>query len=662
MKKLFTTAKKNILKSVRNVFGIFSASHARVFKKTTKKQFYFHKKIALLLLFVIIVGVIAPIGINTAQAQAKDTVDYIKDTALGVWGYMGDVITDPADAILGGLANLATKAVKAGANEIMVFGAFLLDESLTYSIQSQHFKFTGIQNAWKVFRDVANMTFIFILLYIAFATILQLGGSYKRMLVTLIIIALLINFSFFFTGIIIDTSNILALFLYNIITDGGTITMSEQFGNVMQLNSIFGKGTYDTLGQGDKAAANLGATFFFILAFFVFLSAAILFVLRTIALMFVLILAPLAFAAVILPATKSNFNKWLHHLINYSFVAPVYLLGILVVLIMIPDMFSLSGAEAKALARGDTSIGIDKFNIFLGFIMVFGLLAGVLAISRSMADKIGGLSVKYAGKITGLAAGAAAWGTRKTVGAASRAARDSETLQKLAKSDNIATRYAGRAALRTADYGARSSFDARRGIQGGLGAAGIKTDLGRPGGKGGYEADVKRRDKKRAEFTAHLDEKAQEAYMRDIESRSPGGIRRTLAAAASESGVANEEKKGVKKTQKEKKNAEKQLREAKLNMAAGVEGAASKVAEAETVLEVANTKLKQSLSALRTASPYEADKANRVQKRVVDAAKIRGDKAQLAQIKKALEDLGYEEKDQTTPEPKTESDDNKSAT
>lgn len=77
-------------------------------------------------------------------------------------------------------------------------------------------KSTFIPTAWAIVRDLSNIFFILILLYIAIKTILGLGGSeVKKMIAHVIIMALLINFSMFFTQVIIDSSNILALIFYN---------------------------------------------------------------------------------------------------------------------------------------------------------------------------------------------------------------------------------------------------------------------------------------------------------------------------------------------------------------------------------------------------------------------------------------------------------------
>ncbi len=90
-----------------------------------------------------------------------------------------------------------------------------------------------INNAWAVVRDLSNIFFILILLYIAIKMILGLGGSeVKKMIARVIIVALLINFSMFFTKIVIDSSNILALVFYNKIN---VTTVSASYEPILNL-------------------------------------------------------------------------------------------------------------------------------------------------------------------------------------------------------------------------------------------------------------------------------------------------------------------------------------------------------------------------------------------------------------------------------------------
>lgn len=103
-----------------------------------------------------------------------------------------------------------------------VFPAFLLTLSaklfnilIALTLSSSLYTATFISEGWAVVRDFVNIFFILILLYVAIQTILGMGHETKKIIVRVIIMALLINFSMFFTKVIIDSSNILALVFYN---------------------------------------------------------------------------------------------------------------------------------------------------------------------------------------------------------------------------------------------------------------------------------------------------------------------------------------------------------------------------------------------------------------------------------------------------------------
>ena len=82
---------------------------------------------------------------------------------------------------------------------------------LDTKIYSQNF----LSESWGVVRDLSNVFFIIILLYVAIEMILGMGHGGKKTIAQVIIMALLINFSMFATRIVIDSSNILALIFYN---------------------------------------------------------------------------------------------------------------------------------------------------------------------------------------------------------------------------------------------------------------------------------------------------------------------------------------------------------------------------------------------------------------------------------------------------------------
>jgi len=553
IEKLFLIGKKLLSRCTKRISQFFSVFRVQLFQKPTKKTFRFRKKIVLLLLFVVIAGIIAPIGVQPAHAFAFGGLGVlaVMGVTYGVSQLFGGKIVD---ATAGALFELLTDLIKDIGAWFVSVAEILLDKSIQYTLNTENLALDGIKTGWSIIRDVANMLFIFALLYIAFAMILQLGGNFKQLLVILIIVALLINFSFFLTGLVIDASNILGLFIYNAIAPLNTatpndptdrITIGSQLSNALDTDSAINKKVIKSLDSNvQKGVVHLMAGVVFFTTGVVFLFLALLFVFRTVVLMFILILSPLAFAAAVLPATRKHFHTWLNKLINQAFVAPVtlLLLAIVVGIVNAKEIRTAAGTEDASfisafliLNQDGTTFDVDTFGIFLSFAIILGLLVGVLIVARSMAGSIANLSTKYTGKLIGLgvgaAAGAAAVAGRRGLGPLARAARDSEWAEKGGKSKNVFTRYASRAAIRTADYGARSSFDVRatgaaKMAAGGLGALGVKADFGKAEGKGGYESDIKRRDLRRAAVADNLDEAGKRKYAEDIYARSPTGLKR----------------------------------------------------------------------------------------------------------------------------------------
>ncbi len=98
---------------------------------------------------------------------------------------------------------------------VLVITARFFDIVVALGLSSALLTGEFIGKLWEIVRDLSNLFFILVLLYIAIRLILGLGGETKKMIAHVIIMALLINFSMFFTKVVIDTSNVLALIFYN---------------------------------------------------------------------------------------------------------------------------------------------------------------------------------------------------------------------------------------------------------------------------------------------------------------------------------------------------------------------------------------------------------------------------------------------------------------
>lgn len=275
------------------------------------------------------------------------------------------------------------------------------------SLNSEVFNTKMVVDGWAISRDVANLFFIFILLYIAIATILQLSNyGMKQLLGKIIIIALLVNFSLLITRVIVDSSNILALEFYDSISvEGGTATSIMAGGTAKDLSQVFvsgfnpqnllksknfGKtveeGVVDTLLV--VVVSMLLASILVLVAAFVLFAAGVLFVIRTVTLWLLMVLAPLAFLAMTLPATRGHASKWWTKLFEQSFFAPVFMFLFYLVAKIIDSGF-LNNMVTSIDVGGGVSEGFkETFSTFavvsIQFVFLGALMIACLVIAKQM--------------------------------------------------------------------------------------------------------------------------------------------------------------------------------------------------------------------------------------------------------------------------------------
>jgi hypothetical protein len=318
--------------------------------------------------------------------------------------------------------------------------AILFNATINYTLNMAAFikDIPIVDLGWTVFRDVTNLLFIFIILYIAINTIVgNEGYGIKKLLGKVIIGAMLINFSLFFTQAMVDASNIFALQFYHKITQdaqGANIAagssannkdydsgISAAFVNAMGLQQIYqlGKGSSDgdvstnlSGGELDKTkiglnASNLiivglGGTVLVLITAFVFFAGTMMLLARTVVLVFLMILSPIAFMGNILPALGKYTGEWWSKLTSNLLFAPVYMMLLYLVINMV------TGSNFKKLGGGngtfaDLFAGGDNWvPTLMTFVILIMLMVGCLII----ASKLGVIGGKWAEKTgMGLASG-----------------------------------------------------------------------------------------------------------------------------------------------------------------------------------------------------------------------------------------------------------------
>src|SRR3989338_8061375 len=148
----------------------------------------------------------------------------------------------------------------------LFLAGYIFDISMhfTLNISDLMTRVPVVDIGWKFFRDLANVFFIFILLWIALSTILGLNsGKTKELIVHLVVVALLMNFSLFITKTIIDGSNIIALHFYNLIVNSQTTGANQIMTPQGSMSGAFMEGLkiqtlYDSRAIGEPGKERAG--------------------------------------------------------------------------------------------------------------------------------------------------------------------------------------------------------------------------------------------------------------------------------------------------------------------------------------------------------------------------------------------------------------------
>src|SRR3989344_2134160 len=434
-----------------------------------------------------------------------------------------------------------------------------------------------IQTAWAVTRDLSNIFFILILLYIAIKMILGIGGhDVKKMIVNVVLMALLINFSMFFTQVVIDTSNILALVFYNKLevrttTGAGadakaipydSVTgekdisgaMVNAFNPTLLLdNNFFGKVATQKIPGGlpvtDRVPGSivmgitLIAAALMIYAAYAFFIAGISFMGRMIELFVLIIFSPFAFMSFSIPELEKigylGWTAWKDRLLTTAFMAPIFMFFMYFIFRMI---------QAKIFANLTTNNGGALQTILFVIIpalVILSLLMKATEFAKKGGGQFAAVVTSGAKIISGVALGAATGGAA-LAGTALIGGAGGSTANKLASGANrfgawsekkFGTSFgANKLASGLTSVGAyaqKSSFDIR-GIK--IGGKSLASVTGIPMGEakqGGYTQRRKEQVEKRMKRAELLNVREDEGLKQAL-NKTEGDLQELLATNARE--------------------------------------------------------------------------------------------------------------------------------
>lgn len=303
-------------------------------------------------------------------------------------------------------------------------GAMLLDQALKFLVLEMGVFVSGngpaqtIRLAWVVIRDLMNLAIVAGFIAVGISTILQVAQyNASKFLTRLIIGALLVNFSFFFAGAMIDAANFVTVKIYdsktfqgscvkrttgangssNLVSSGCTISnafmASTKLGSLEDLNKLSGgiRGIEGSYNLKFLVLATFGSVLFFV-AGFVFFTAAILLIGRFVALILLLVTSPLGIAGTQIPYIDKYAGKWWSEFTSQVLFAPIYMMLIAISFQVIKGTTTFlqqkSGGNASlaAIGSGDFNYTIESaMPLVLSFFIAVSFMWTALKIAQQMS-------------------------------------------------------------------------------------------------------------------------------------------------------------------------------------------------------------------------------------------------------------------------------------
>ena len=287
----------------------------------------------------------------------------------------------------------------------------------------------SIDKTWSIVRDLVNLTFIFGLVYVGLRTILNVGTDTKKLLASILIGALLVNFSLFISKIVIDVSNITATEIYQQMGIGEyartdelkSLSTSEVFMARMGLVNLVSVSSQSaklvTKYKGNIADTDnfimfvIGANIFILVAAFVFAAGAILLAIRFGFLIILMILSPLAFAAAVFPGISGWSTWWWKSLFTQAFFAPAYLF-MLYITLFIADGYQSQMGNFDGIFMNVDGVFQQGFTTAAFFVITIVMMVASLLIAKNM----GAVGASRAVALGGFLANSARRGTQGIAG------------------------------------------------------------------------------------------------------------------------------------------------------------------------------------------------------------------------------------------------------
>ncbi|MDD4901194.1 MAG: hypothetical protein PHS62_03765 [Patescibacteria group bacterium] len=339
-------------------------------------------------------------------------VMFFVNAELVIAASVGDVASAGGDIVLGAIGSTLVLVLGIIAYILTAVIGMLITVVVYLLIQVAQFNniinVETVVKGWVIVRDLCNMSFILILLIIAFATILrQENFSAKKLLPKLLIMAILINFSRTIFGLLIDFSQVIMLTFVNAFAAGGGWFINAfRIDLLLSIKEVNSTGDFAVTSWSTAIAIIAGVLAAIITLIVVSVILAVL-VARIIMLWIYTIFSPLVFLGFAFPPLQKYTGKIWEDFTKQLVVGPVLAFFIWLALTTASGSSSTMSAGLALDSTNQVCVGVGAFfctGNFQNFIIVIGLLMGGLMVAQSMggaAGAIAGKGLDWAKKVAG---------------------------------------------------------------------------------------------------------------------------------------------------------------------------------------------------------------------------------------------------------------------
>ena len=406
-------------------------------------------------------------GAMTFTKGVHDAAGKTVDVALGLAKLPAFAVLATWLLIIGTVINAITFIIA------MVFDAIFEISMMSFSTIITS---AGVDTAWEIIRNIINISFIFVLLYIAISIILgSFGPSKKSTVAGVVISALLINFSLLITRIIIDVGNMLAMAIYEKAWHGPGISTWIMEG--LQLQTLLSPNVITATGQSNTVTLMVIQIILSLVFISVLLYGIIFLLGRLVTLVALLALSPIGFIGFSMPWLKDKADEWWKALIDQVFLLPIFLFFLMMANSMLRGAWSIAKILHQTPEQWVTTTGFDV-GAWVNYCLIIAMLLMSVKMTKKMSGGVGKI-VDAVGKGFKYAAAFGAVFVASAVSGGAAAGPAKALLGRMAGAGGI-TGAAGRGIQGIARSNAGQALQSSaKAVAGTLGAAGIEGTIAR---------------------------------------------------------------------------------------------------------------------------------------------------------------------------------------